>query len=138
VTKYPRQIALAKRLIAEKGTLVTWQKRGVAMVGGTAAKPAGAVAPVLIENVPMVFLPSKGSGGLAALFSMMGGDNVDIPASGTRALLAPFVGLETLTDLSPNDLIQFGDVTYSISPQNGIEALAPDGVPVLFFLRLIL
>ena len=130
MTVFERQIALARRMIAKNGMAVQWQSRGPLNVGGTPAKPSGASDPVLTP-VKIVFLPAKQES-LAGLFSMFSQDVPDVPTSGVRGLMASTVGLEP----SVNDLVirKPGDVLH-LDLKRGIDVLAPDGEPILYFLR---
>lgn len=128
--KYDRQIAMAQRMIRDKGRLVTWRQPGPPNVGGTAAKPAARSTPNDFVNVPMVFLPGK-SESFATLLSALAPDMPEIPASGVKALMPVVVGLTP----SLNDYVFAGDTTWHLMPKHGIEVLAPDGEPVLYYLR---
>lgn len=128
---YDRQIATATRLIAEKGQACLWRVPGAA-VGGTPASP-GPAGPPTDYPVRVVFLSNTSRESLAGFLSMLA--NTEVPSGGMRALMSgdvPFTPALTHTlfkgetDAAPELVLH---------DKNGIDLLAPNGEPILYFLR---
>lgn len=124
---YDRQIALAVRMISEKGAACVWLKPGA--YSGLPEKP-GPAAPDIQTSCRVLLLPNKRDG-LAGFFSMF--TNTEVPTGGMRGLMANVPFTPELTD---HLQIPSGEI-LGLDDKNGIDALAPDGGPViLYYLRL--
>jgi len=121
--EYDRQIALAVRMIAQKGQLVQWKKPGAAT--GTLANPISGT-PEFIDT-RILFLPNKRDG-LASFLSVI--QDTEVPTGGIKGLMAtvPFEPLLV-------DTVIRGTEELVLDGKNGIEALAPNGEIILYFLR---
>jgi hypothetical protein len=121
---YDRQIASAKRIIATKGQLCTWNSIADG-TGGTAAKPAANVV-TAHPAIPMVFVPLEREY-LATFLSTL--QDTEIPTGLELAIMGQ-------VDFEPQlrDTITRGAVTYSIHPKNGIEKIDPNGEGAILYL----
>jgi len=123
--EYDRAIAMAARMIAQKGQSVTWKQPGI--VGGTPAKPVS-TAPAL-HTVNMLFLPNKRDG-LASFLTLL--SDTEIPMGGMRALMPAVSFTPALVDT-----VLRGEEELTLDAKNGIELLGPNGQTILYFLRFI-
>jgi hypothetical protein len=121
---YDRQIASAKRIIAAKGQLCTWNSHGDGS-GGTAAKPAANVI-TPHTDIPIVFVPLEREY-LATFLSTL--QDTEIPTGLELAIMGQ-------VDFDPQlrDTITRGSVEYSIHPKNGIEKIDPNGEGAILYL----
>lgn len=118
---YERQIAMAKRLIAKKGQLVTWSKN-VTVQDTTKPWKTTAGVPVTFA-VSMVFLTPKGS--LNELVHLLAGSSVSQGAPNALMAAVPFtpeIGDSVLTSLD----------TFVIK---AFDIVAPNGDPILYKLK---
>ncbi len=125
---YDRQIALALRLITKYGQLCTWSKP-VAGVGGSPGMPVANGAPILIENVPILFLSNK-TEGLASLFTMFAG--TEVPTGGVKGLMPHTSFVPALVDS-----VLRGSEVLGLIDKNGVEVLNLNGEPILYYLRFV-
>lgn len=131
MTVFGRQIELAQRMVGAYGQRVRIERPG-APETGSLATPGPATASNVWAAVPMVFL-KPGSESFKSILAMLGG--TEVPVSGVKALMAPHATyVPNYRDIVFRD--SMGDVAQlAYDPKNGIEVLAPDGTPVLWFLR---
>lgn len=123
---YDRQIASAKRIIAQKGQQVTWVSVG-AGTGGTAAAPA---AESLNEHtVTIAFLPIDREY-LRTIQSVM--RDTDIASGYLQGLMGQVDFKPTLADRVIRR-VNGVDETYRIIPDNGIEEIDPNGEGVILY-----
>ena len=124
--QYDRAIATALRMVAQYGMVVTWEKPGP--VTGTEANPISG-EPVE-HSVSIVFLPSEANG-LASMLSAIQG--TEVPNGGMVGYMGAVDFVPELTD----SVLGFDDLPLYLDPKNGIERLAPSGVPILYILRFV-
>jgi hypothetical protein len=131
--RFDRAIATATRAIERNGRPCLWAKPAALGPGSTPARPVPGVAPDPVP-VTILFLPGK-SNGLAALLSMFAG--TDVPQSGMAGLMAAVPFTPALGDTVIAQTVDDGlpETRWAIADNNGIELLAPNGQPILYFLR---
>lgn len=127
---YDRQIATARRLILRYGQPCLWRVPGQP-VGGTAAAP-GPVGDPVDFAVPIVFLSNKSRESLAGLLAMI--TDTEVPTSGMGGLMPAVPFQPRLTHV----VFKGPDETaprLHLMDKNGIDLVAPNGEPILYFLR---
>lgn len=123
--EYDRLIAVAKRLIAQKGQTVAWEER--TPTGGTPGKPGGTT--VVSNTVKMVFLPMEREY-LATFLSTY--KDTEVPTGLLMGLMAQVPFEPTL-----KGTVLRGSERYVVADENGIEKYDPNGEgAILYVIRL--
>lgn len=123
---YDRQIATAKRIIAQKGQTATWYSVAPGS-GGTAAAPAAAVETP--HTVTIAFLPIDREY-LRTIQAVM--KDTDVPSGYLQGLMGQVDFKPTLADRVVRR-VNGVDETYRILQDNGIEEIDPNGEGVILY-----